>query len=246
MIFLFALAMGVLEESETSADGAFTTEVDLGLVLAVDTSRSVSEEEHRLQIEGYAAAFRSEAVFEAIANGRRGAIAVTVVEWAGRGFQIQRIEWTLVSDGWSASKFADRILAIPYEPQSGTFMGNAIAYCSKLLEHTTFHAQRLVIDISGDGISADRPQLAESRRAAIAGGITINGLPICGAALCPVADFYRTNVIGGSNGFVVVAAGYEKFEHAILRKLLLEIAGRRPQQQHRGMLVAWRHANPPQ
>ena len=56
--------------------------VDLALVLAIDVSKSISAEEHRLQLDGYAAAFRRRAVLDAIADGANGVIAVTVLEWA--------------------------------------------------------------------------------------------------------------------------------------------------------------------
>jgi hypothetical protein len=228
---LIALVAGPLQGNGPSTGEMSRREVDLALVLAVDTSLSISAEEHQLQIEGYAAAFHSDAVFQAIAGGRRGAIEVTVVEWAGRALQIQRVEWTLVSDRASASKFADRLLAIPYEPHVGTFIGPAIACGRQLLDRAPFRAARHVIDISGDGISADRAQLAAAREAALAQGITINGLPVCDEADCALVQFYRANVVGGPTGFAVVAVGFERFEDAILQKLQLEIAERAPDER---------------
>src|SRR6185295_1866269 len=53
------------------------TEVDLALVLAIDISKSISGEEHRLQLDGYARAFRDSAILDAIAAGSDAAIAVT-------------------------------------------------------------------------------------------------------------------------------------------------------------------------
>jgi hypothetical protein len=43
--------------------------VDLQLVLAVDTSGSVSEQRFQLQKQGYAAAFRSPRLLQAIVSG---------------------------------------------------------------------------------------------------------------------------------------------------------------------------------
>ncbi len=56
--------------------------VDLALVLAIDISSSISFEEHRLQLDGYAGAFRDSTILDAIADGGNGVIAVTVLEWA--------------------------------------------------------------------------------------------------------------------------------------------------------------------
>src|SRR5690242_4243705 len=48
---------------ENQARGELTR-VDLALVLAIDVSRSITAEEHRLQLGGYATAFRSRAVLD--------------------------------------------------------------------------------------------------------------------------------------------------------------------------------------
>ena len=62
---------------------AAETEVDLALVLAVDISYSMDPEEQALQREGFAQAFRSPMVHDAIRRGMIGRIAVTYFEWAG-------------------------------------------------------------------------------------------------------------------------------------------------------------------
>src|SRR5690242_20124077 len=56
--------------------------VDLALVLAVDVSRSIDEEEARLQREGYRNAMADPAVIAAITGGTLGAIGVAYLEWA--------------------------------------------------------------------------------------------------------------------------------------------------------------------
>jgi hypothetical protein len=58
--------------------------VDLALVLAVDVSGSVNTERFELQRQGYAKAFASREVIQAIAAGENRAIAVTFVEWVRR------------------------------------------------------------------------------------------------------------------------------------------------------------------
>ena len=57
--------------------------VDVALVLAVDVSRSVDEDEARLQREGYRGAVADPRVVEAIRGGMLGSIALAYVEWAG-------------------------------------------------------------------------------------------------------------------------------------------------------------------
>jgi hypothetical protein len=61
----------------------------------------------------------------------------------------------------------------------------------------------------------------------VAAGITINGLPI--VEVEPGLEaYYRDNVIGGPDAFVVVAKDTGSFGEAVLRKLLVEVAGIAP------------------
>jgi hypothetical protein len=57
--------------------------------------------------------------------------------------------------------------------------------------------------------------------------VGINGLPIL--AIEPdLEHYYLNNVIGGPGAFVVAAQSYETFADAILKKLVIEIAGLTP------------------
>src|SRR5438046_857244 len=94
--------------------------VDLELVLAIDISRSIEDEEARLQREGYIAAFTNPRVIEAIQAGTLGAIAVSYVEWASYEYQRTVIPWTLVRDGESAAAFAEKIGELPRVSMSWT------------------------------------------------------------------------------------------------------------------------------
>ncbi len=62
-----------------AAVGAETV-VDLELIVAVDVSGSMDEEEHTLQRQGYVAAFRHPEVINTIMCGFIGRLAVTYVE----------------------------------------------------------------------------------------------------------------------------------------------------------------------
>ena len=65
--------------------GAAAAPLDLELVLAVDSSGSIDEEEAELQRRGYANAFLSRRVLDAIRSGYGQAIAVLYLEWAAEG-----------------------------------------------------------------------------------------------------------------------------------------------------------------
>jgi hypothetical protein len=201
--------------------------LDLALVLAIDISKSISAEEHRLQRDGYASAFRDAHVLAAIADGAHGAIAVTVLEWANTRAPLQPIGWMVVSDPASAEALATAIEVLPYRPMKGTSIGSAIDFGHRLLDAAPCVATRRVIDISGDGKSMHAARLLTARAAAISDRVTINGLPIEGANL-DLGRYYGDNVIGGPGSFLVVAENFASFDRAILAKLVLEIAGKAP------------------
>src|SRR5260370_18049372 len=95
------------------ATGAGAEQVDLLLVLAADVSRSIDDGEFNLQRKGYAAAMTEPRVLRAIAGGRRHAIAVTFIEWAGAPEQNVVVDWTVVRDEEGAGAVAATILSAP-------------------------------------------------------------------------------------------------------------------------------------
>jgi Protein of unknown function (DUF1194) len=217
-VLLIAMAGGAC------AQPAPTREVDLALVLAVDASGSVNQSRFELQKQGYAAAFRSRQVLEAIRSGPTQAIAVTMVQWTGPALQIQVVPWMRVGDVGSAEALAGAIAAAPRQLfGGGTSISGAIDYAMTLWSKSPYRAPRRVIDISGDGANNRGRPAADARDEAVRAGVGINGLPIL--SLEPGLDlYYQTHVIGGPGAFVVAAQNYDTFAAAILRKLITEIS----------------------
>src|SRR3978361_575262 len=81
----------------TLANAQPASAVDVLLVLAVDVSRSVTDEEAVLQRDGYRTAITDPGVLAAIAGGSLGAIAVAYFEWARYDFQDLVIPWTRIA-----------------------------------------------------------------------------------------------------------------------------------------------------
>lgn len=212
---------------------AAQTTVDLQLVLAVDTSRSMDEDEQRLQRAGYVAALRDPQVIRAIGSGPLGRIAVTYVEWAGQGLQAVLVPWTLIDGAEAAARVADRLAAIPLQRMRRTSISDALTFSAAAFEESGFVAARRVIDISGDGPNNSGFLVTDARDAAVARGITINGLPIMlkpgsMSGFFDVRDldlYYEDCVIGGFGAFIVTVQHPAEFAGAIRRKLILEIAG---------------------
>ena len=204
------------------AGAARAQPVDLQLVLAVDASGSVSNDRFELQKHGYAEAFRSREVREAIGSGQ--GIAVTMVQWTGPERNVVVVGWMLVHDDASAAAIADAIDAAPRKLfGGGTSISGAIDYAMTLFPRSPFRGARRVIDLSGDGANNRGRPAAEARDEALATGVTINALPIL--TLEPDLDeWYRDNAIGGPGAFLIVVHSYDEFAAAIRRKLVTEIA----------------------
>jgi hypothetical protein len=218
-----------------SSEAAITQDapVDLELVLAVDISLSMDEDEQVLQRDGYAAAFRHPEVLEAIKTGPHGRIAATYVEWAGESFQRIVVPWTLIDGAGTALPFAEKIAAAPIEQTYRTSISGALIYAAGLFDDNGFGG-RPVIDVSGDGANNQGVPVEGARDAAVRRGITINGLPLL---LKPgsfdgyfetvnLDDYYEDCVIGGIGAFIIRVRSKSEFVPAIRRKLVLEIAGR--------------------
>lgn len=199
--------------------------VDLELVLAVDSSSSVSTEEFDLQMQGLAAAFRDAIVVEAIQAGGDRGIAVTVVQWSDNRKQFVAVDWLHVHDAGSAETLASEIEKAPrFLIGGGTAIGGALEFAVRQFELNDFEGVRKVIDVSGDGRTNQGARPDQIRDAAVARGITINGLAILNEDAY-VDRYYRYNVIGGTGAFVMTASDYSDFAAAMREKLVKEIAG---------------------
>lgn len=211
--------------------------VDVLLVLAVDVSLSISNPKYELERRGYAEAFGNPAVLRAIANGSEGRIGVALVEWAGADQQTVVVDWTLIAGPEDAKAFGERLLGSTRSYYGRTAVGSAIDHASGLLARAPWEADRRVIDVSGDGTSNGGEAIRVSRDAAVARGITINGIviltdptglpPYLVAHTNPpggLAAYYEDNVIGGPGSFVMAADNFESFGRSLVIKLLREIS----------------------
>jgi Protein of unknown function (DUF1194) len=213
--------------------------VDLLLVLAADVSRSVDQRKFELQRQGYAAAIADRRVIEAISSGRNGRIAVLYLEWSGVFNEQIVIDWTVIDGLKAAQRFGDKLLELPRSFASRTAIGSAIDFAAAQFAHAPFAAERRTIDVSGDGTSNAGREVTQARDEALAHDITINGLVILSEHPLPwnpqhtnppggLANYYRTNVIGGPGSFVMEAKDFHSFGQAIIKKLVAEIADAAP------------------
>jgi len=220
-------------------------QVDLALVIATDTSRSIDEMEARLQREGVSAALRHPDIITAIQSGYNRRIGVAYIDWSSAPFSQVIVNWRIISDQASGDAYAQALADTPITLGQRTSISDGIDLAMKLLMDGTMQAQRMVVDVSGDGPNNSGRPVTDARDEAIAKGVIINGLPIINdrdafgfGNLNDLDDYYRGCVIGGPGAFIVVAKDFEDFATAIRRKLIFEIAGRVPSQTpRRGMIV---------
>jgi hypothetical protein len=215
--------------------------VDVALVLAADVSRSITTDEFQLQRQGYAKAIANPDVVRAIRAGANGAIALTFIEWAGGEEQQVVVDWQIVRDPASAKAFTDTLLAAPRAFYGRTSISAALDFAMERLKASGVKAERQVIDVSGDGTNNAGRSLEDARAAALAGGVTINGLAIINESEAMFGGFsghtqppgglpkwYHDNVTGGPGSFLLTVEDFESFGEAMTKKLLNEIAAARP------------------
>lgn len=205
------------------------TEVDVELALMVDVSRSMGPSELELQRRGYAEAIASDEVVNAILNGFTGRIALTYVEWAGKGSNRVIIPWTLVDSRQAADSISDTLTADFSFGMRRTSITGAIQFAMEDMENNAFDGLRRVIDISGDGPNNQGGPVEMARDKAVSEGYVINGLPLMtedGNTYWSISDldlYYEACVIGGPGAFVIPVLDWDDFAEAVRRKLVLEM-----------------------
>jgi hypothetical protein len=194
----------------------------LALVLAVDVSASVSADSYILQRDGIAQAFANPRIAEVI-SAAPGGIEVLMLEWSDPDKIVVTVDWTRVGDAPSAIGFAAAVRASRRSSAGITAIGPALIAAAAAFEHLPEPAAHRIIDISGDGIANFGLPPAVARDRIVAHGIAINGLAILTEEPW-LADYFRSDVIGGPSAFVVIARTFDDFAEAMLRKLVQEVA----------------------
>jgi Ca-activated chloride channel family protein len=197
------------------------TPVSIELVLAVDVSRSVDDNEYDLQMTGIAEAFRHPEIIDLI--GRHDGVAVTLFQWDEAVYRKHMIPWHLLRGPASVLSFAAKVAALERRAARGfTGIGKAVEFGVLLIAGNRFAGRQLKIDISGDGRDNIGSLPSPWRQQARSMGIAINGLPIL-IDTFNLDEYYREKVILGPAAFLEIALDYNDFARAFLRKLRREI-----------------------
>lgn len=226
---LLAACLAAAPPAARAAGGGVA--VDVELVIAVDVSYSMDEEEQRLQKRGYVEALRSPQFQDALKSGAHGKIVVAYLEWAGAGDVRVVVGWTLIDGADKANALADRLAEAPLRRARRTSISSAIDTSAKMFENNGYDGLRRVIDVSGDGPNNDGRGVVAARDEAVARGIVINGLPLVlnrpnygWGDIQDLDVYYQDCVIGGQGAFMLPIRDREQFIEATRAKLVMEVA----------------------
>lgn len=146
------------------------------------------------------------------------------------------MRWRLIEGPESADAVANEIAAAPYRRASRTSIAGALNFAKPLFYNSGYRGLRRVIDVSGDGANCTGPLIVPTRDDVLAASITINGLPIMLKRPNPgtmdienLDVYYEDCEICGPGAFVVPIRERAKFIEATRTKLVLEVAGRKPE-----------------
>ncbi len=201
-------------------------DVDTALLVSVDVSNSVDEARYRLQMEGIAKALEDPSVISAITTGPQAAILFAILTWADRSEMT--LPWVRISNATEAKAVAAHIRKLPRAKGEFTCLTRMLRNVyDKVLPQVPANANRVVVDVSGDGREDCNPQepTEKVRDELVASKVTINGLPILdGDEAKTIEGWYREHVMGGIGSFVIAANGYSDFDRAIRQKFVVEIS----------------------
>ena len=188
----------------------------LALVLAIDVSTSIDQQDYALQRDGLADALRAPEVISAFLSAS-SPVALAAYEWSGQHNQRILLDWKL-------RQAADRIETfVRYQTGFPTSMGHALSFGGDMLAGAPA-CGRMILDLSGDGRNNDGypPEVAYQDSAF--DSITVNALAVGGGEpLDSLVRYLGENVIRGNGAFVEVARNHEDFREAMRRKLVREV-----------------------
>ena len=192
--------------SDFTANNAIGEAVSVELVLSVDVSWSVDDDEFRLQHQGYINAFKNNDIKTAIKKLPNG-LAVNMQFWSTE--ELVDTGWYKLTNDTEINNFVSKLENVQrYRTSSygqynhltldgdqkdskkkwtymgmGTDIEKAIKEATKLIDENSYNGQALVIDVSGDGISTDTPYNGQGKKNL---GYWPNTKNVCGVQLfCP-------------------------------------------------------------
>ena len=105
-----------------------------------------------------------------------------------------------------------------------TGIGNALVKARFLVNACHCRPEKVVVDIAADGKNNSPPSVYMARRALLAMGATINGLPI---DITPddadIRTYFAENIIGGPAAFNLPVTGMNQLPERVRQKIVLDL-----------------------
>lgn len=213
-------------------------EVDANVLVAVDVSGSIDGETQRLQLEGLAETLVHPAFVNAVERGPVGSIGFAVFTWSSQDDFVLVVPWRRIGTAADcedvalrlstlrlADRFAHHSYATPARPRRtslDTDVSVAIEVAAGFLEDAPFTSGRRLLNIHANGVDNVGEAPDRARDAAVAVGITINGMILHDQP--EVADYFRLHVQGGPGAFVMTVRDRSDMVATMLAKFVLELA----------------------
>jgi hypothetical protein len=219
------------------ASPAMAGDCRLALVLALDVSSSVNEDEDWFQREGLARALVAPAVTRSFLAG--GPVALFVFEWSGPLQQVVILPWRMIHSPEDLVAVA-AVIASPRDDtprfHHQTAMGSALAFAATALKGGPDCWARTV-DVSGDGESNEGLTPAAAYATSPFDGVTVNALVIAPRGADQeeevaghayrrhrrLVGWFEREVLHGTGSFCITAESYEDYGRAMEAKLLREL-----------------------
>lgn len=207
-------------------------ECALALALVTDSSLSIDNDEFRMQQEGLANALSSEQIVSIIERFGQP-VAIIHIHFAETSGIV--LPWRLVSNERQLTELSYSIRNV-VRPSLGTYtyMLDALRFTADQFNNVPCQTDRYVIDLSADGpdnrySTPDGDRIIEELgEQFLQYNIRLNAIPIITDTIphlvTNLIDYYES-LATRLHGFVIPAHGFQDFEAAMRRKLILEIAG---------------------
>lgn len=212
--------------------GAAAAQCRQALILGMDVSGSVNEQEYQLQFTGLARALLSDEVRDRLLLLPEQPVVFGVFEWSGPNYQRIIIPVREIRSYADIVEIAGILtLQEKQDRPPTTGLGAAVSFGMELLMRQD--CWKRVLDISGDGKNNSGPRPADIPVPSGGEDITINGLVIGTdtsdrlsheeLTISELSAYYQHNILRGAGAFLETALGFKDFERAMLRKLLREL-----------------------
>lgn len=226
-------------------------DVDMVVVLAVDVSDSVDEDEYALQKQGIVDALLNDQFRDILEQCNDLGMAITYMEWSGHDVypnqSAQLVGWTHLMNGKDILQFADKVLAAPRLTKASTDIELALLSSEELIENNPpYSSVSKYILLSSDGFQNVSPRnsihallptdaaqkqrdqaLYYTSRRLQAKGYKIRGLPIYGAlnqySEIDLENYFLQNITDGESSSVRPINSFEEYSEGLL-EILLRIA----------------------